>query len=662
MKLGIDTGGTFTDFFLLNGTAVATHKVSSTPDDPVRAILAGLLHFFPHPDDPSRLAMPAELEIVHGTTVGTNAFLQRRGARTLLITTAGFEDVLIIGRQNRAALYDLRIERSPAIIDPACCVGVKERLRSDGSVLQPLGKTIGKRLRRLCRQHAIEAVAVCLLHAYANDEHERLIAAALAGLALPVSLSSQVLPEFREFERMATTAINAYLAPVVSTYIEKLAAEVAPVSLSIQQSNGGLLPARAIGERAVHTLLSGPAGGVHGAWQLARAMGRERIITFDMGGTSTDVALCNGRPALTRDYRIDSWPVRIPVMDIHTVGAGGGSIVAIDRGGLLHVGPRSAGAEPGPVCYGLGEELTVTDANLFLGRLLPQRFLAGRMPLFPERVEERMKRLGAELGLTAREAALGIIRVVNAEMAKAVRAVSMERGHDPKEFSLFSFGGASGLHCCQLIAEPGITALGGRARAGILSAQGMAMADVVLDGSRAFFLSGRQLPRHLLTAAFAELVAEKQDELAAFSGRRSCQVQCSVDVRYQGQSFEITVPFDETFPASFHTMHRQQFGYALPDHDLEVVAIRCSLTIPGPVVSFPRSPVSHMGTPMPVERVPVIFDEGTREASLFSRNRLCCGQQLCGPALIVDAYTTILLPGGFFLQVDEMDNLIIRPD
>lgn len=349
-------------------------------------------------------------------------------------------------------------------------------------------------------------------------------------------------------------------------------------------------------------------------------------------------------------------------MDIHTVGAGGGSIVAIDRGGLLHVGPRSAGAEPGPVCYGRGDELTVTDANLFLGRLLPHRFFGGRMPLFPERVEDRMKRLGAELGLTAREAALGIIRIVNAEMAKAVRAVSMERGYDPKEFSLFSFGGASGLHCCQLIAELGIKEIVVPARAGILSAQGMAMADFVLDGSKAFFLSGRQLPCHRLTAAFAELVAEKQDELAALTGRRSCQVECSVDVRYQGQSFEITVPFDETFPAGFHAMHRQQFGYALPDHDLEVVTIRCSLTIAGPAVSFARSPVRHMATPRPEEKVPVIFDEGPLETSLFSRNRLRCGQQLCGPALIVDAYTTILLPGGFFLQVDEMDNLIIRLD
>ncbi|MFZ5771231.1 MAG: hydantoinase/oxoprolinase family protein, partial [Thermodesulfobacteriota bacterium] len=373
MKLGIDTGGTFTDFLLLTDQGIATHKVSSTPDDPGRAILAGLRHFFPDPDHPYGFRLPDNLEIIHGTTVGTNALLQRKGARTLLVTTRGFEDVLAIGRQNRASLYDLQQERPAEIIGRADCVGVKERLRWDGSVQTPLARSAGKRLRRLCRQQGIEAVAICLLHSYANNAHERMLADELRRLAIPVSISSEVLPEFREYERLTTTLINAYLAPLVSSYIKRLTAKLGDIPLYIQQSGGGVLPGETVGARAVHTVLSGPAGGVHGAFHLAAEMGREKIITFDMGGTSTDVSLCDSQPTLTRDYRLDSYPLRIQVMDIHTVGAGGGSIARLDAGGLLHVGPQSAGADPGPVCYGTGEELTVTDANLFLGRLLADR-------------------------------------------------------------------------------------------------------------------------------------------------------------------------------------------------------------------------------------------------------------------------------------------------
>jgi len=663
MKLGIDTGGTFTDFLLLTEQGIATYKVSSTPADPARAILAGLSHFFPHPHNPTAFLLPDQLEIVHGTTVGTNAFLQRRGAPTLLVTTRGFEDLLAIGRQNRPSLYDLNVERAREIIPAENCVGVRERVLADGSVLTPLAASSGRRLRKICRERGIAAVAVCLLHSYANDRHEKEIARELLSLAIPLSLSSAILPEFREYERLTTTLINAYLAPVISSYINRLTGALGPRALSVQRSDGNMLPAdAAIGERAVHTVLSGPAGGVHGAFHLAGEMGLTRIITFDMGGTSTDVSLCDGRPLLTRDYRIDSYPLRIPVMDIHTVGAGGGSIAAIDAGGLLHVGPDSAGADPGPVCYGRGDALTVTDANLFLGRLPADRFLGGAMTLYPEKVAPKMAELGRRLNLSARDAALGIIRLVNVSMAKAMRAVSLERGHDPQEFTLFSFGGASGLHCCELAAELDMADIVVPARAGILSAQGMVMADPALDASQALFLRGDRIAGPTLDRAFAALVAVKKKELLALSGEGSLHIERFADMRYQGQSHELTVPYDSNFPGSFHALHHQQFGYSLQDTPLELVSIRCTVRLSRPKPSLPRAAAPALAAPVPDGQVQIEFADGSRQTALINRRRLQYGHTVAGPALIVDDYTTILLPAGFHLRVDTLLNLLIRRD
>ena len=663
MKLGIDTGGTFTDFILLTGQGIDTYKVSSTPDDPSRAILAGLRHFFPHPADPAAFLLPDQLEIVHGTTVGTNAFLQRRGAPTLLVTTKGFEDLLAIGRQNRPSLYDLKVERAREIIPAENCVGVRERVLADGSVLTPLAANSGRRLRKICRERCIAAVAVCLLHSYANDRHEKKIARELLSLAIPLSLSSAILPEFREYERLTTTLINAYLAPVISSYINRLTGALGPRALSVQRSDGNMLPAdAAIGERAAHTVLSGPAGGVHGAFHLAGKMGLARIITFDMGGTSTDVSLCDGRPQLTRDYRIDSYPLRIPVMDIHTVGAGGGSIAAIDAGGLLHVGPESAGADPGPVCYGRGDALTVTDANLFLGRLPADRFLGGAMALYPEKVAPKMASLGRRLNLSARDAALGIIRLVNVSMAKAMRAVSLERGHDPQEFTLFSFGGASGLHCCELAAELDMAEIVVPARAGILSAQGMVMADPALDASQALFLRGDRIAGPTLNRSFNALAAAKKKELLALCSSGSLEIERFADMRYQGQSHELTVPYDRNFPGSFHALHHQQFGYSLPDTPLELVSIRCTVRLARPKPSLPRAAAPVLAAPVPDGQVQVEFADGCRQTALFSRPCLQYGHTVAGPALIVDDYTTILLPVRFHLRVDSLLNLLIRRD
>jgi N-methylhydantoinase A len=656
LLLGVDTGGTFTDFVLQSDAGLQTYKLPSTPDDPSRAILQGLEYFFGQ-------KLPHNLEIIHGSTVATNAFLERKGAKTLLVTTYGFEDVLFIGRQNRPRLYDFNIIRPPDIISRDQVVGVKERMLFDGSILQPLGKSVGRRLRRICREKMIESVCVCLLHSYANDTHERSIKEEMAPLHIPVTLSSEILPEFREYERLTTTLINGYLGPVISSYIKRLTQQIGSVSLHIQQSNGGILPAANIEKRAIYTVLSGPAGGVHGAHQLAREMTLDKIITFDMGGTSTDVSLCDQTPSLTRDHRIDGFPIRIEVMDIHTVGAGGGSLAHIDSGGLLKIGPESAGARPGPICYGFGgRKLTVTDANLFLGRLLPHQFMGGTMQLKRKMVDKAMGKLAKQLAIDPVAAALGIIRIVNASMAKAIRAVSLEKGYDPKEFSLFAFGGASGLHSCELARELGIQKIVIPARAGILSAQGMVFADPVLDYMQAIFLRGKELNTPVLAAAMKTLVNKGLAETKALCRKEApadIDISRFLNLRYQGQSYELSIPYEKDFIELFHREHEHNFGYRLQNVALELVSIQCSVKINRKKQALPRQKKGTPGKIKPLLEQPVYFEHSPVKTPVFKRAAMEAGSTIAGPALVVDNYTTILLPDSFFLEVDELHNLII---
>jgi N-methylhydantoinase A len=652
--LGIDTGGTFTDFVLQSDSGLQTYKLPSTPDDPARAIMQGLAHFFGD-------KLPVNLEVIHGSTVATNAFLERKGANTLLITTHGFEDVLFIGRQNRPSLYDFNVTRPREIIPRTMVVGVKERMLFDGKPLKIPGKTIDQRLRKICRDRGVESIAVCFLHSYANDTHENLIQNMLAGTGLPITLSSEILPEFREYERLTTTIINSYLSPVISSYLKKLRDDLENVSLHIQQSNGSILPASDIEKRAVCTVLSGPAGGVHGSHQLANGMGLDKIITFDMGGTSTDVLLCDKLPTLTRDHRIDGYPIRIEVMDIHTVGAGGGSIARIDSGGLLKVGPESAGANPGPICYGFkGRELTVTDANLYLGRLLPDRFMGGSMKLYPENVSAAMNEFAERLDLDPVDAALGIIRITNASMAKAVRAVSLERGHDPNEFSLFSFGGASGLHCCELARELSIKKVIIPARAGILSAQGMVFADPSFDYLQTLFLTGDELYSDTLSDSMSKLVGKGLDKARAICTEEDrLDVARYLNLRYQGQSYELRIPFEKNFTELFHQSHEQNFGYSLEDKPLELISIQCIIKINRPKRDLPKAARKYKTKTIPVAEHKVHFSYGPEMVQVYERESMTPGAEIEGPALIVDDYTTVLLPGSFILRVDEMHNLVI---
>jgi N-methylhydantoinase A len=647
IRIGIDTGGTFTDFILFSPDGIRTHKVPSTPADPCMAIMEGLGHL---------LGIAAPTEIFHGTTVGTNAFLERKGAKTLLLTTRGFEDVLLIGRQNRSSIYDLNLQRPRPFIGPERIIGINERMRADGSIRKKLSATVGKRLRKMCRELHIESVAICLLHSYANDAHEKKLESELAGLSIPITRSSEILPEFREYERLCTTGINAYLAPVIADYIKKLQHHFGSLRLFIQQSNGGILPAAGIDLRAVQTILSGPAGGVQGAFSLAGGMHLKKIITFDMGGTSTDVSLCDGALTLTREYSIDGFPLRNQVIDINTVGAGGGSIAWIYGGGLLQVGPHSAGANPGPVCYGRGDQITVTDANLFLGRM-PDRLLGGEMVLDRQRSLQYLERLAARLSLSPLQCALGIIRIVNAGMVKAVRAVSVERGHNPKDFTLFSFGGASGLHCCELAEELGIKKIIVPARAGILSAQGMVLSDPSLDFTHTFFLGAPSPDHPALLGAFDELEGRARKQ-AAELGLRETVIEKSLDLRYRGQSYELTLAFNRNFIESFHNRHRQLFGYNLEDTAMELVCIRLTIRSMLAKPELPTLPLTSAVSPIAEQKSLICRPDGKpRLTEVYRRPSLLPGQHLNGPALIVDDFTTIFITENFSLFVDGQLNL-----
>ena len=454
MRVGVDTGGTFTDFVYHVAGRARIFKVPSTPDDPSRAIVEGL----------RRAAREAgvgvrELEVVHGTTVGTNALLERRGARAGLVTTEGFEDVLVIGRQARASLYDLNWTRPAPLVEDRLRFGVRERVGSDSSVVEELtDEEVAKVVRKLKRAR-VESVAVCLIFSFARPEHERKLERAIreALPGVPLSVSHRILPEYREFERTSTVSINAYLQPLMGSYLGRLGSHVSARAFRVMQSSGGSISARAAAVEPVRTILSGPAGGVVGATHAAREAGFADIITFDMGGTSTDVALCaSGRVRLTNEASVAGLPVAVPVLDIHTVGAGGGSIARVDAGGSLRVGPQSAGAVPGPACYGRSDLPTVTDANLVLGRFGGADLLGGEFKLDEGRAKGALTALAREMSeaagrdVSAVEGALGVVRVVNSGMERALRAVSVERGFDPRACTLVSFGGAGGLHAVEL--------------------------------------------------------------------------------------------------------------------------------------------------------------------------------------------------------------------
>lgn len=692
VRLGVDTGGTFTDLLCLDEVAgqprLRVFKLRSTPADPSLAILAGIRELLGEPLTPVG-GGEVGLEVTHGSTVATNAVLERKGARVALLATAGFADVLRLGRQTRPELYNFMVRQPEPLVSPELTFGLQERLAGDGTVLRAIDEVELDGLIPTLRERGAESVAVCFLHSYANPEHEQRAAAALRAAGFRVSASHEVLPEFREYERWATTAINAYVAPLMSRYLDRLQKGLGRSTLRIMQSNGGSISAARAGTEAVQTILSGPAAGVVGAQAIGAASGFTRLITFDMGGTSTDVSLLDGAISTTNESLVGDLPVRLPVLDIHTVGAGGGSVAWIDAGGGLRVGPRSAGAEPGPVCFGKGDQLTVTDANLLLGRLDPEYFLGGRLRLDVPRTERVAAELAARLHLSPQALAEGMVRIANANMERAVRVVSVERGFDPREFALLAFGGAGGLHACDLAASLEITTVLIPEHSGVLSALGMLLADVAKDYSvsvlrRSADLTPGELQTKLLPLrrrALAELAREgflpEQMTLAA-----------SLAMRYRGQAFEIDVPLPDLpgaesgvlglegssasegaaasgpnfdlarVVADFHERHTRLYGYGSPARVTEAVQLRLRATGRTEKPDFRARPSSTPVSPEPAKVSRMVFNRESLQTPVYHRNQLAPGMGGSGPAMILAGESTNVISPGWTWHMDGSGTLV----
>lgn len=665
LRLGVDTGGTFTDVCLYDEKTSSTTvvKVSSTPHDPGQAVVDGLHAAL-------RVVSAADATSItyfaHGTTVATNALLEGRGAKVGLITTRGFRDLLELGRQRRPMLYDLMAQKPEPLVTRDLRREVDERVLFDGSVEASLDPDqVRAEIVRL-REAGVEAVGVCFLYSYLRPDHEQVVKEVLER-EFPgtfVSISHEVLPEFREFERLSTVVVNAYIGPVMAGYLSRLRTRLTEEGLAVTphvtQSNGGIMSFEMAEKLPVRTVLSGPSTGVVAAASLAKTSGFPYIITFDMGGTSTDVALVNaGRPTTSNGMVLDGRPVRAPMLDINTVGAGGGSIAWVDEGGHLKVGPRSAGADPGPACYGLGNhEPTVTDANVVLGILNQRSLLGGSMPIDAALSFRAVSNLGEQLGLSAVEAAQGIVSVVTANMARAIRVISVQRGYNPVDYALVAFGGAGPLHSARLAEELGMRRTIIPQSPGALSALGMLMTDLRSDFTRTNLARLEPSSSQSIRRSFADLVldAEVWCEKERI-GADVRQIRRAADLRYVGQNYELTLSMPDgaidqawisAVRGAFHEAHHARYGYASTDADIELVTVRVEAIGPVPQAEFPvhpsaASPVESARTGSRSLFLPE-FDARV-EAPLYDRSLLAPGHIVEGPA-IVEQYdtTTLVLP------------------
>ncbi len=650
VTVGIDIGGTFTDFWVFDGQKIRQQKVLSTPGNPEKAVLHGL----------KELEILQTALIIHGSTIATNAFLERKGAKVALVTTRGFEDVLEIGRQNRTGIYDLHVKKPDVLVPQEGRLGVAERMDWQGQPLVPLTEEEIENLGKRLEGYDPEAIAVVFLHSHVNEMHEEHVVTSLRQRYPYVFASSHVNPEHREYERTSTTVISAYVAPVVSRYLEQLS-RVLGSSLRVMSSAGGYMSGKRIVEKPAAMMLSGPAGGVVAGFELARTLGYERIVTFDMGGTSTDVAMIQGRIPITRDMDFDHLPLRSPMVDIHTVGAGGGSIASFDRGGNLRVGPQLAGSSPGPACYGQGGMMvTVTDANFLLGRLDQDNFLGGRMALDRNAMHKAFQTLiaqGLKHGIEMTDVALaeGIIEVVNAAMARAIRRVTAMKGVDPAQFALLSFGGAGGLHAPDLAAMLGIQEVLIPPDAGTFSAQGLARSEAYADA-----LSSVLKPVDDLTPEYIpdllEKLAQKTVQQLGDDGYRPESISSfyHLDLRYHGESYEILTPWQGTLKDTIDLFHQLHEQYYL--HKELLTPVEC-------VNLYVRS-IAEMGTiPLPLWQNavtakpftvrPMAFKGELLSAPCYRREELSANQHILGPALVVEPASTILIPPHYQATVDH---------
>ncbi len=713
LRIAIDTGGTFTDCVWVEGGVLKTLKVFSTPDDPSRAIAEalkkiGATSIRKTGEATRKPGAGAVLTLLHGTTVGTNALLQRNGARVALITTSGFEDVIEIGRQARPRLYDFFFERVAPLVRRELRFGVKERTDADGRVLARPSETESTRLREAVRRADPDAIAISMLFSFANPENEAAVAAAVAKLGKPLSVSHRILPEFREYERTSTVVVNAYLQPLMQSYMEKLAERAQEQTkeqtdekkrpeelrdvpgrarrreaprifiprIFVMQSSGGITALESAAREPVRTVLSGPAGGLVGAAAMASRSGLRKILSFDMGGTSTDVAAVQGEVRTGGQSEVAGLPVGVPMLEIHTVGAGGGSLARFDAGGSLRVGPESAGADPGPICYGRGTEPTVTDANLLMGRLRHDRFLGGEFTLDVERARwitsEWLKKQGSRL--TLEQFSAGVVRVVNANMERALRVVSIERGYDPREFALVAFGGAGGLHACELAEALAIPTVMIPARPGALSAFGILVSDVVKDYSRTLLwrigghsskAKAEALPRAKLEKEFRKLEAAAQNEFRAEAWRGVPHFERSLELRYRGQGYELNVPVTGNVIAHFHAEHQRRYGYHHVGREIELVTLRLrarlrTRALRSQPVARPQTARKPSLRVAPVERAAVFFHDKTVATPVFEREDLVAARVMRGPAVITEYSATTVIPPRKKFWVDAAENLMIR--
>ncbi|RLA21574.1 MAG: hydantoinase/oxoprolinase family protein [Gammaproteobacteria bacterium] len=641
MLLGVDTGGTFTDFVLLDGNSLRVHKVLSTPDSPEKAILQGIKELG---------ITDNRLRVVHGSTVATNALLEGKGVKTLFITNRGFKDLLTIGRQARKELYNLCPQPAPPPIPESLCIETGGRLSAEGEILDPLSQ---KDLKMLCgqvEQLAPESVAINLLFSFLDDRAEKEIEAALPE-NLFISRSSAVLPEYKEYERGIATWLNSYVGPLVNGYLARLCNEIEAESVSVMQSSGGTIRADQAGQQAVNMLLSGPAGGLVGALRVGELAGHHHLLTFDMGGTSTDVALIDGEIPLTNEGKIAGYPVAVPMVDMHTIGAGGGSIASIDGGGLLSVGPESAGALPGPACYGKGGgKATVTDANVVLGRLLPEHFLGGSMTLDKEAAHCTVGKIAEELGYSTEEAAEGIVQIANEHMARALRVISVQRGVDPRHFRLASFGGAGGLHVCALAEALEMNSAIVPIHGGVLSAFGM----IAAPRSRQFSHTLTGLLEKMDWAEVETLFLNMENagcDALATEGVSSEKIrrERAMDLRYLGQSYTLKIPTGPLaqIQSQFHKLHQARYGHSL---DLPIELVNLRLAVSGEMPQPTLTPLKRRGKALiPAKGLMPVYE----------REKLLSGDEFHGPAIVTEKVATTYIGSGWKCKVDNTGNLLL---
>lgn len=656
VRIAIDTGGTFTDCVWVEDGELRILKVFSTPKDPSQSIASAV----------AEIAGERPVLLLHGTTVGTNAVLERKGARVAFITTEGFEDTIEIGRQARPRLYDFFFDRVPPLVPADSRFGIAERMSPEGSPLKAPDRGALESLNSQISRSGFRSIAISLLFAFTNPAHELAVIDALGNLGLPISASHQILPEFREYERASTVVMNAYLQPVLETYLGNLRKRVPSSSIFVMQSSGGIASLGTAAREPVRTVLSGPAGGVIGAVDVGRRLKLPNLVTFDMGGTSTDVALVNGTPKPTSEGEVAGLPVRVPMLDIHTVGAGGGSIARFDSGGALRVGPESSGADPGPICYGRGEEPTVTDANLLLGHLRADDFLGGGFKLDLDRARDLTRRwlsrqpLATARVMTIEQFAEGVLRVVNANMEKAIRVVSIERGYDPRSFALLAFGGAGPLHAADLAASLSIPTAVVPAMPGALSAFGILVSDVIRDYSRTILKRVETtVPSSELAAIFKMLESTALKEFHDEGWTARPRFVRGLDVRYTGQGYELNVPFSATMLADFHREHQRRYGYSHPKRGVELVTVRLRAALPSSI----RYCSAVSGRKKGATNYDSVWFGGRKfRTAIWRRDELTAGKPVNGPAIITEYSATTVVPPGWKFQVKKpMNDIVLSP-